>query len=335
MGDPFPGDVSNDMTSDGILQPQGNFAKGSAHPRLSECDSRQPFTQGQNHTNRMVSSSQDFSDDLPNLAQTNGRYVCNQNEQQTTSLCISSPRSKCNGSRCIEYLVGGTRRLCLSNISHTKVDSKDENLCLSNDCSSPRVARDDLVLGPNRTFHKTSATTSTLGNSAQTASQRFHQNPQYLNLHVWHLDSRPKFLKNSQSVAERIKAPQRFSSRRVYESRWTIFESWCKENQVDFHQPSLSSIADFLTYLFTEKNLNPTTIAGYRTAIADHVGSDFDISKNLELNRLLASFHRDRPVKDKAVSNWGLSLVLLALTKPPFEPLRKASLKFMHGHSGH
>ena len=75
-----------------------------------------------------------------------------------------------------------------------------------------------------------------------------------------------------------IKAPQRFSSRRIYELRWAIFESWCKENQVDFHQPSLSSIADFLTYLFTEKNLKPTTIAGYRTAIADHLGSDFDIS---------------------------------------------------------
>ena len=161
----------------------------------------------------------------------------------------------------------------------------------------------------------------------QPFSQRFHQNLQYLNLHVWHLDSRPKFLKNS--VAERMKAPQRFSSRRVYESRWTIFESWCKENQVDFHQPSLSSIADFLQYMFSEKNLKSSTIAGYRTAIADHLGSDFDISKNLELNRLLASFHRDWPVKDKAIPNF-LSLVLLALTKPPFEPLGKASLKILN-----
>ena len=99
---------------------------------------------------------------------------------------------------------------------------------------------------------------------------------------------------------------------------------------MEFHQPSLSAIADFFTYLFTDKNLKPTTIAGYRTAIADHLGSsDFDISKNLEFNRLLASFHRDRPVKDKAIPNWDLSLVLLALTKPPFEPLRKASLKIL------
>ena len=81
--------------------------------------------------------------------------------------------------------------------------------------------------------------------------------------------------------------------------------------------------------MFTDKNLKLTTIAGYRTAIADHLHSEFDISKNLELNRLLASFHRDRPVKDKAIPNWDLSLVLLALTKPPFEPLRKASLKIL------
>ena len=47
----------------------------------------------------------------------------------------------------------------------------------------------------------------------------------------------------------------------------------------------------------------------------------------MELNRLLASFHRHRPVKDKAIPNWDLSLVPVALTKPPFEPLRKASLK--------
>ena len=89
-GDPFSGNVSNNMVPDGILQPQGNFAKGSAHPGLSECDSRQSFMQGQDNTNRMVTSSKTFSDDLPNLAQTNGRHVCNQNEQQTTSLCISN-----------------------------------------------------------------------------------------------------------------------------------------------------------------------------------------------------------------------------------------------------
>ena len=58
------------MASDGILQPQGNFTKGSPHPGLSECDTGQPFRQGQGPTDRVVSSSQNFSKDLSNLAQT-------------------------------------------------------------------------------------------------------------------------------------------------------------------------------------------------------------------------------------------------------------------------
>ena len=99
---------------------------------------------------------------------------------------------------------------------------------------------------------------------------------------------------------------------------------------MDFKQPSLSSIADYFTCLFNGKNLKPTTIAGYTTAIADHLGaSGVEISHSLELNRLIASFHTDRPVKDRRIPSWDLSLVLLALTKPPFEPLKDAALKIL------
>ena len=101
---------------------------------------------------------------------------------------------------------------------------------------------------------------------------------------------------------------------------------------MEFKQPSLSSIADFLTYLLNDKNLKPTTIAGYRTAIADHLGpADTDISHSFELNRLISSFHGDRPVKDRGIPSWDLSLVLLALTKPPFEPLKEVPLIYLFG----
>ena len=42
--DPLVRNVSNDLAPDGILQPQGNFAEGSTHPGLPECNSRQSFT---------------------------------------------------------------------------------------------------------------------------------------------------------------------------------------------------------------------------------------------------------------------------------------------------
>ena len=99
---------------------------------------------------------------------------------------------------------------------------------------------------------------------------------------------------------------------------------------MEFEKPTLSSIADFLTYLFNEKALKPATIAGYRTAIANHLGpAGIEISHSFELNRLITSFHRDRPVKDRNIPSWDLSLVLLALTKPPFEPLKDAPLKIL------
>ena len=38
----------------------------------------------------------------------------------------------------------------------------------------------------------------------------------------------------SEAVAAQIEAPQRGSTRSVYEAKWTIFTKWCLSNQVDF-----------------------------------------------------------------------------------------------------
>ena len=91
----------------------------------------------------------------------------------------------------------------------------------------------------------------------------------------------------SEAVATRIEAPQRGSTRSVYEAKWTIFTKWCITNQVDFRAPPVKSVADFLMYLFEERKLQPSTIDGYRSAIADKLGnSTLNISKDENLNRL-------------------------------------------------
>ena len=134
----------------------------------------------------------------------------------------------------------------------------------------------------------------------------------------------------SEAVAARIEAPQRRSTRSVYEAKWAIFTKWCIANQVDFRSPPVKSVAEFLLYLFEDKKLQPSTIDGYRSAIADKLGSTtVNISKDDNLTRLLESFHRDRPKGRRGIPSWNLSLVLHQLTKPPFEPLRDASLKHL------
>ena len=99
---------------------------------------------------------------------------------------------------------------------------------------------------------------------------------------------------------------------------------------MDFRSPSLKQVADFLLYLFKERHLQPSTIEGYRTAIADMIGNDtVHFGKDENLIRLLDSFHRDKPKGRWGVPSWNLSLVLHQLTKAPFEPMRKASLKHL------
>ena len=129
-------------------------------------------------------------------------------------------------------------------------------------------------------------------------------------------------------MAARIEAPQRGSTRSVYEAKWSIFTKWCLSNQVDFRAPPLKAIADFLVHLFQDKKLQPGTIDGYRSVIADKLGnSTINVSKDENLTRLLDSFHRDRPRGRRGIPSWNLSLVLHQLTKAPFEPLKEASLK--------
>ena len=99
---------------------------------------------------------------------------------------------------------------------------------------------------------------------------------------------------------------------------------------MDVAKPTIPQIADFFNYLFTDKNLKPRTIAGYRTSVADGLGSaGHMVSQSLDLNHLIASFHRDRPSANRSIPNWGLSLVLLAFTRSPFKPLAKADLKIL------
>ena len=99
---------------------------------------------------------------------------------------------------------------------------------------------------------------------------------------------------------------------------------------MDFRAPPLKAIADFLLHLFQDKKLQPGTIDGYRSPIADKLGNvTINVSKDENLTHLLDSFHRDRPKGRRGILSWNLSLVLHQLTKAPFEPLKEASLKHL------
>ena len=90
-------------------------------------------------------------------------------------------------------------------------------------------------------------------------------------------------------------------------------------------------IADFLLHLFTDLKRRPSTIAGYRSAIAGALRSSqgLDYGKNQELSSLILSFTREQPRSTRSIPAWDLGLVLRCLTRPPFEPLRDATVKLL------
>ena len=329
---PFHRNVCSYLENSGIYKFQKDPDKRKTCTWIPKCDSRLPIKKGQGHTNRVVPSPTDIQPNLQNLAHTNGRPVCNSSKLQTSNLCISCPRQKGLENRCIEYLLGRPRQLCLLSSSHPATsNSKNNNIPMQDDSTGSRVARDAMVLGSGGSLDQGTPTAPSLEDTSETAT--FQQVPQQRGVPEstcvvsgFQESNSGRF---SSEVAGRIKAPQRESSRKVYQSRWAIYGQWCSQNKVDITSTTVPQVVEFLNYLFTVKNLKPATITGYRTAIADALGSQSElISKSLELNRLIASFTRDRPKPNRSIPTWDLSLVLLGLTKPPFEPLSEAPLKW-------
>ena len=254
------------------------------------------------------------------------RSICHEVQQQVTSVCVTSSGSPGSSSGCTQFPMGGSGRICLPTSSHLGQSGGE--------AAGLPMQRIILIAPgwPNMPWfwdHVQSDPTE----PAQPVNTAIQSDPSQKSDKPKSpcMAPRARAIKEqgfSEAVAARIEAPQRRSTRSVYEAKWTIFTKWCVTNQVDFRAPPVKSVADFLMYLFQDRKLQPSTIDGYRSAIADKLGnSPFNISKDENLPRLLDSFHRDRPKGQRGIPSWKLSLVLHRLTKAPFELIKEASLK--------
>ena len=308
-----------------LVQSETYCPQGQTHTRSSECDCGQAITRRSDNSDGMVFTSTSVRPLVPNLASPSGCHVCDQVQLQTAQVRVPSSGSELLGSGCSNSVLGGSRHVCLSP-SGPSGQSDQQAI------RSPRLAQHAMVLGSGGPVvsdtHLSPKSSRTSDSTVQRSSPQGSGQSQ-----PPRLAPRAEAMKEqgfSSPVAVCIEAPQRRSTRTVYEAKWSVFVRWCEASQVDFRSPSTKQIADFFLHLFQDKNLQPSTIDGYRSAIADKLGNaSLNISKDESLNRLYDSFHRDRPKGRRGVPSWNLSLVLHQLTKPPFELLRKASLKHL------
>ena len=317
-----------------LVHRETSNSKGPTHSRPLKCSGGQTIQIGTDHPNRMVPPSRGFSSPVQQVAPTSNRSLCYEIQPQIAPVCITSSGSHGHCSGCTQLVMRKSGHVCLPTDSHIGQSGGEvARLPIPKvDHHCPGVAQHDMVLGPSGNVQPDSIA---VASAAKPPDSTLQSDPSQKSDKPKSpcMAPRATAIKEqgfSEAVATRIEAPQRGSTRSVYEAKCAIFTKWCVTNQVDFRAPPVKSVADFLMYLFEDRKLQPSTIDRYRSAIADKLGnSSLNIGKDENLTRLLDSFHRDRPKGRRGIPSWNLSLVLHQLTKAPFEPIKEASLKHL------
>ena len=72
----------------------------------------------------------------------------------------------------------------------------------------------------------------------------------------------------SSAVVEQSSLARQHSSRAVYQVRWSIYRSWCREQGHSVSRPTLAKVADFLYWLRFTRGLSVSSLRGYRSVLS-------------------------------------------------------------------
>ena len=100
---------------------------------------------------------------------------------------------------------------------------------------------------------------------------------------------------------------------------------------VVLHDGLRDKVASFLFDLFDTHGLSPRTIKGYRTCIGSVLNrtGKTKVVLHRTISDMIASMELQRPRATPVLPQWDLGVVIEALNKPPYEPLREASFKYL------
>ncbi len=126
-------------------------------------------------------------------------------------------------------------------------------------------------------------------------------------------------------VQETIASARAPATRKLYSSKWGVFESWCLTRAIDPVNCPVGPVLEFLQERLTV-GAAATTLRVYVAAIAARRELDeIPLGRHRLVSAFMRGARRLRPVRPTAVPSWDLSVVLEGLVTAPFEPLESAS----------
>ncbi|XP_071161220.1 serine-rich adhesin for platelets-like [Mytilus edulis] len=332
--DPFLFSVSSEQGNSSSVSQSQYFSVSETCSRQSKSSGgcSLPFPCSSEH--RMGNSSISVSGDHSSLGSSSYRSFCHQSESQIGDLRFSHSRRESLGSRCYDPILEGNVQLHVPSFSSSSKDLaqdsegslQDHSYCsgLVKTVLVPRTTTSVLCEAPLFASKRG----STVSIQRKKTASRSGESPSARLVVVRDSLRKGGF---SEGATKRISGSVRQSTGAVYDSKWSIFCTWCLSKQINPLSVTVQQLADFFLYLFEEKGYSPSTIKGYRSAIARTIslsgGSDFGDNEFLSL--MIKNFCLNRPRQRRLVPSWDLGLVLKVLQFSPFEPLHSASFKFL------
>ncbi len=220
-------------------------------------------------------------------------------------------------------------------VSASKADSSSPMQSEGEQCPSPShspiLALPDLVLGAN-----SPPVSAPLGDSKQAgpavpaSGQDLASSARDLEA-VGMAHTGPRALMNNLpvEVQETIASARAPATRKLYSSKWGVFESWCFARAIDPVNCPVGPVLEFMQERLTT-GADATTLRVYVAAIAARRELDeVPLGRHQMVSTFMRGVRRLRPVRPMAVPSWDLSVVLEGLVAAPFEPLESASERIL------
>ncbi len=230
-----------------------------------------------------------------------------------------------SGHRCVRPPMAECQSVC---VYTNKADSSSTMQSEGERCPhSPILALPDLILGANSPL-----VSAYLGDSDQAgltvpaSGQDLASSTRALEVvGMAHTGPRAVIDGLPAEVQETIASARAPATRKLYSSKWGVFESWCLTCAIDPVNCPVGPVLEFLQERLTA-GAAATTLRVYVAAIAARRELD---EIPLGRHRMVSAFMRGvrhlRPVRPTAVPSWDLSVVLEGLVTAPFEHIESAS----------
>ena len=305
-----------------------------SHARAGHTEPGGRFTvQGQPSLQGLETPQRGSGANMGEIRPSGDRPLCVRGERSVSSILFPDRSERSDGSGCVGSLLAVRPPVRLSPIrADHSYSLQGEGEGSYSDFNSSPLARETLASGDISAAMRSAMASASPQGPPVAGTRRNLPSPPRAHGSVGLARERLNLTTAGlpQSVIATIQSARAPSTRSAYGGKWCAFEDWCVKAGIVAFQSPIPAILTFLQELL-DRGLAFSTVKVYLAAIsACHIGfGDKTAGQHPLVCQFMKGARRLRPVSRSLTAPWDLSVVLDALSRPPFEPLQQVELKVL------